>query len=256
MDKKALMRARWRAALIHLGCSALMAAGAAALVFLIWYPWPYSVLAGGIGLFLLITGVDVIMGPLITLVVFDRRKPWTELRRDLLIVVVLQLCALGYGLHILFVARPVALALETDRLRVVRAGDIAEDELPLAPPGLSSLSLTGPRLLRTERPTDPTELMETVQRALAGFDLGMRPKYWRPWDDVGRREVITVAKPLEPLRHRYGARRAEFDAAIARTGLGVEHLRYLPMLSQHDDWIALIDVRNGDLVGYAPFNAY
>ena len=70
MDKTALRRARWRAALIHLGCSAVLASAAAALVFLVWYPWPYSVLAGGIGLFILITGVDVVMGPLITLVVF------------------------------------------------------------------------------------------------------------------------------------------------------------------------------------------
>jgi hypothetical protein len=256
MDKTALRRARWRAALIHLGCSAVLASAAAALVFLVWYPWPYSVLAGGIGLFILITGVDVVMGPLITLVVFDRRKPWTELRRDLLIVVLLQLSALGYGLHVLFVARPVALALETDRLRVVRAGDVAEAELPLAPATLQRLSLTGPVLLRTERPTDPAEVLETVERAMAGFDLGMRPKYWRAWDDLARRELIAAAKPLEPLQARYPARLAEFNAAIARTGLNAAQLRYLPMLSQHDDWIALVDVRNGNLVGYAPFNAY
>lgn len=256
MDKISLRRARWQAALIHLGCSALIALAAAALVFLVWYPWPYSVLAGGIGLFILITGVDVVMGPLITLVVFDRRKPWSELRRDLAIVVLLQLCALGYGLHVIFVARPVALALETDRLRVVRAGDVAETELPLAPPSMRQLSLTGPVLLRTERPTDPAEVLETVERAMSGFDLGMRPKYWRAWDAAASREVLAAAKPLDALRVRYAARRAEFDAAVARTGLKAPQLRYLPMLSQHDDWIALVDAQSGNLVGYAPFNAF
>ena len=73
----------------HLACSALVAVAAAVLLFLLWYPWPYSVLAGGMSLFMLICGVDVVIGPLITLIIFDTRKPWLELRRDLLVVVML-----------------------------------------------------------------------------------------------------------------------------------------------------------------------
>jgi len=49
-------------------------------------------------LFLIVVTVDVILGPLITLAVFNGVKPWTELRRDLAMVGVLQLAALGYGL--------------------------------------------------------------------------------------------------------------------------------------------------------------
>lgn len=249
-------RSRGKAALFHLAGSALVAAAAAALVFMLWYPWPYTALAGGAGLFLLITGVDVVMGPVITFAVFDRSKGWPELRRDLAIVVLLQLAALGYGLFTMHAARPVALALETSRFRVVTANSVVADELPQAPEALRQLSLTGPIIVRTEAPVEPGEMLEAVEKALAGADIGARPKYWRPWGDTARKETLAAGKPLAELRTRYAARAAELDAAVARTGRPADQLRYLPVLSRFADWVALVDARTGDVVGYAPFDAY
>ena len=81
----------------------------------------------------LVVSCDLVLGPLITFTIFDKRKPWPELRRDLAIVVALQLAALGYGLHTVIIARPVVLALEEDRFRVVAAPGVLETELPRAP---------------------------------------------------------------------------------------------------------------------------
>ena len=60
-----------RAALLHLAGSVLVAALAAALVFLVWYPHPYGLLSGGLHLFLILVSVDVVCGPLLTLVLFN-----------------------------------------------------------------------------------------------------------------------------------------------------------------------------------------
>lgn len=244
------------AALVHAGGSLAIAATAAALVFLLWYPWPYTVLAGGVGLFVLITSVDVVLGPLITFAIFDRSKPITELRRDIAVVVVLQLGALGYGLYTMYQARPVVLALESNRFRVVSANAVVGEEIALAPSTLRRLSVTGPTVIRTEVPIDAGEQLEAIEKAFAGADLGMRPKYWRAWDATARQETVAAGKPLGPLRQRYAARATELDAAIGRTGLPEDQLRYLPVLSRFADWVALIDARSGDVVGFAPFNAY
>ncbi|NRF69198.1 pilus assembly protein [Aquincola sp. S2] len=234
----------------------MVAALAAALVFLLWYPWPYSVLAGGTGLFLLITGVDVVMGPLITFAVFDRRKPWRELRRDLAVVVALQLAALVYGLYVMHAVRPVVMALEGDRLRVVTANDVVLEELPKALPPLQTLSNTGPLIIATATPSTADEQFDAIQQALGGLDMGMRPKFWRPWDDAARASSKAVARPLAEMRKRYPERAAELDAAIQRTGRTEQQLRYLPILARHADWIALVDAGSGDIIGFAPFNAY
>ena len=89
--------ARARAALIHLGASIAVAAIVATMVFVFWYPGPYRSFSGGTELFLLVVSVDLAIGPLIMFVIFDRRKPLAELRRDIGIVIVLQIAALAYG---------------------------------------------------------------------------------------------------------------------------------------------------------------
>ncbi len=249
-------QSRAKAALIHLSGSVAVAALAATLVFLLWYPWPYSALAGGSRLFVLISAVDVVMGPVITFAIFDRSKPWRELRRDLAIVVLLQAAALAYGVATMYQARPVVLALEEVRFRIVPANGVLIDELPLAPSALQQLSILGPVTVRAEVPADPNERIDAVQIALAGHDIGTRPRYWRSWDQRARQDALNAGRPLSDLRLRYPARQADLDAAIARTGKPEQQLRYVPILSRFADWVALIDAGTGDVIGFAPFNAY
>ena len=136
--------ARLKAASIHAGLSLLVAAGAAALVFWVWYPYPYREISGGRELFTLVVAVDVVLGPLLTFSIFNRSKPRRELRRDLAVVVMLQLAGLAYGLHAVALARPVHLAWELDRMRVIHAVDVPQELLEHAPDGLKSLPWTGP----------------------------------------------------------------------------------------------------------------
>ena len=122
-----------------------------------WYAYPYREISGGRELFMLVIAVDVVMGPLITLMIFNRAKPRRELVIDLSIVALLQLAALGYGLWTVYAARPVHLAFEYQRLNVVHAADIDPETLPQAPPALQSLPLTGPTLLSLRPFKDASE---------------------------------------------------------------------------------------------------
>ncbi|KAB2844433.1 MAG: pilus assembly protein [Burkholderiales bacterium] len=249
-------RQRARAALLHLLLSLAVAALAATLVFWTWYPWPYYVLVGGTGLFVLITSVDVALGPLLTFAVFNPPKGLRKLVFDLTVIVCLQIAALIYGLHTMWVARPVALALETDRLRVVRMIDVVAEELPLAPAELRELSWLGPKLLRAEAPSDPGEQMAAIEMALAGSDLGARPKYWRVWDARARGEVLLGAKPLTELAQRLPERVGDLEASARVAKRPIAALGYLPVLATHADWIALVDIKTGDILGFAPINPY
>ncbi len=101
-------------------------------------------ISGGRELFLIVVAVDVIVGPLITFAVFNRTKPWPELRRDLAVVALMQLGALGYGLWSVAQARPAHLVFEYDRFRVVHAVDVPAELLTKTPPGITALPLLGP----------------------------------------------------------------------------------------------------------------
>lgn len=246
---------RLQAAGIHLCISLAVAALAAAIVFGVWYPYPYRDISGGRELFFLLVTVDVILGPLITFSVFNRKKPWTELRRDLAIVGLLQLGALGYGMWTVFVARPVHAVFEIDRFRVVHAIDVPEELLSRTPPNIDALPLTGPTLLAMRPFRDNNESMEATMLALQGVTLGSRPDFWQPYSQ-SRAEILRMAKPLATLKER-PALAAAVDAEMQKQGrTSTDGLVYLPLVSRKTFWTVVLDAKTADVVAYLPIDPY
>ena len=159
---------RLKASAIHLTLSLTIAALAGALVFGVWYPYPYREISGGRELFLLLVTVDVILGPLMTLAVFNRVKPWPVLRRDLIVIAIVQLMALSYGLWIVCVARPVHMVFEYNRFSVVHAIEIPPEELAKTPAGINALPLTGPSLLSLRPFKNENENVDFTLAAVGG----------------------------------------------------------------------------------------
>jgi hypothetical protein len=247
---------RLRASGIHLGLSLCMAALAAWLVFGLWYPYPYRELSGGRELFLIVIAVDVILGPLITLVVFNRAKPWTELRRDLIIVVLIQTAALGYGLWTVWVARPVHLVFEYKLFRVVHAIDVPPELIDQAPAGITALPLTGPTLLSLRPFKGNKESFEATFAAVAGgVPLSARPDLWQAYEAAAA-EIRNEAKPMSDLKARFGARVAEIDAAIAATGRKPETVVYLPLAARKSFWTVLLDSRTAEVLAFVPLDSF
>ena len=222
------LRAAAGASLKHLLLSLLVALLGAVLVFVFWYPYPYDQLVGGQTLFLILIAVDVSCGPLLTLVVFNPKKPRNELWRDIGIIVVLQMAALVYGLNSVAQARPVFLAFEGDRFRVVRVPDIDIDKISEAPENLRALSLLGPKLIGTRlaKSTDP-EYLSSIQSSLNGLDPSSRPGRWLAYSQQ-QREVLAKAQPLTLLGQKHPSERRLIEAAVSKTGLSEKQLGYFP----------------------------
>lgn len=245
---------RLRAAGLHLGLSLVVALAAAALVFIVWYPQPFRVISGGRELFFIVMAVDVVLGPLITFAIFNRSKPLAELRRDLMIVVALQLGALGYGLHTVFLARPVAVVLEVDRLRVVTAADLDGQDHSSALPEWQQQPAWGIRFAAARSATED-EKLDVIDQALQGRDVGARPEFWGPAAQAPA-AFAQAAKPLSELAARHPERANELAQAVAQTGRSADQLKYLPVIARRTDWVALIDAATGQVTGYAPIDGF
>ena len=248
--------ARLKASAIHLTLSLMLAVLAALLVFVVWYPYPYRDISGGRELFLLVVGVDVIMGPLMTLAVFNRNKPRQELRRDLAVIGLLQLLALAYGLWTVAVARPVHLVFEIDRFRVVHAIDVPAELLNRAPQALQRLPLTGPTLLSVREFKDSRESFEATMAALQGAALGARPDFWQSYEQA-KPQVLARARPLADLNARFPARAGEVAKALqSATGRLPTSIGYIPMVGRSTFWTVLIDSNTAEVIAFVPIDSF
>jgi len=248
-------RDRLKASGVHLGASVVVAALAALLVFGVWYPYPYRELSGGRDLFMLVVAVDVIIGPLITLAVFNRSKPWGELRRDLATVAVLQLSALGYGVWSVAVARPVHLVFEIDRFRVVHAVDVPEELMGRRPPTVQALPWSGPTLLAVRPFRNATESYEATTAALGGVYIGARPDLWEPYV-AAKVRVLQAARPVGELKARLGTRAAEIDVALKSAGRSADSVAYLPVVGRRAFWTAFLDPVSADIISFLPLDPF
>jgi hypothetical protein len=244
---------RWAAG--HLAISAAVVALAALLVFGVWYPSPWRQLLGVAGVFGLVVGVDLVCGPLLTLVLASPKKSRRERWVDLSLVGAIQLIALAYGLWSVFGARPVALVFEVDRLSIVSANEVQTEQLSAAPEGLRALPWAGVKLAGARGPSSSAEYLESLDMSLQGVTPAMRPGWWVPYDTV-RPAVLSKAKPLAELVKARPQQAALLESAATKSGLPIETLRYLPLTSSKVlDWVALISPA-GDVVGYAPVDGF
>lgn len=244
---------RW--SLGHLGISLFVAALSAALVLGVWYPDPWRQLLGVASIFGLVVAVDVVCGPLLTLVLASPKKSRLERWVDISLVSAIQLIALAFGLWSVFVARPVAVVFEVDRLVVVTANEVQTDRLSEAPEGLQELPFFGVNYLSLRKPSSPEEFLRSVDESLQGVTQAMRPDWWLPFEDA-RPELVKRSQPLSVLLDKRPDQRELLIEAAQKTGQNLSDLRFMPLTSsKQSDWVALLNM-SGDLVGYAPIDGF
>jgi hypothetical protein len=251
-DGKANM-SRWKAAGIHLGISALIAALVLAVIYLVWYPSPYFKAMGGDKLLLLLIGVDVVIGPLITLIIYKAGKK--ALKFDLGVIAFLQSAALVYGVVVAAEARPVYSVFTGDRFETVAANELNAEELAKAKHAqLRSLSWSGPRVIGAVMPTDPQQRMDIMLAAAVGKDLQHFPSQFVPYTEVSE-TAAQRAEPIEKLRRYNPGKTALIDRVLSERALKEDQVGFLPVRARLGHLAAIVN-RKGELIETLDLNPW
>ena len=239
---------RWTAFGLHLAISALFAATVVALVVLLWYPPPYFGAMGGETLLRLLIGVDVVLGPLFTLIVFDTAKP--GLKYDLAAIATLQLAALAYGGYVMFDARPVYNVFVKDRFETVAANALDAASVARAPAPFREVPLAGPRVVAAKLPADMSEqLVLSFLATNGGPDTSALPHLYVPYADEAK-QAARAARSLVGLARQGKESSLAVNAFIAAHGNGGRNLGYLPAKARNRDFAVVVDRKTGEVVGY------
>lgn len=185
---------------LHLLVSLSFGMLSACLVFFLWYPGLLAYASNVTRIFLILLSVDVVLGPVITLIIFNPKKK--KLKLDLVIIAFIQLMALLYGLHTLFITRPVYIAFNADRFDVVYANDIPTERLEkVTNPDFQRLPFFGPKLIASPLPNDPDLNEKLVMGVISGTgdDVQYMPEYYAPYVSQ-KTAVLMQIKPLNALK--------------------------------------------------------
>ena len=244
-----------KAACIHLLCGLLPAGLAAGLVFGLWYPFPYRELSGGRSLFLLIVSVDVVCGPLLTLVLFNPAKPRAELWRDLGLVALIQIGALGYGLWTIWEARPLFLVQEIDRFKVIADPDLRGASIAGLPAALQPGWFSGPVMVAIREPKDAKERLTVLFESVrGGRDYAERPEFYLPYKGAAALKALQRAKPLAVFLQKQPSQRDAARKLAAEKGADITQWLYLPVVARRD-WVAVLN-KQGQIEGFLPGDGF
>ncbi len=170
---------RFQAAGLHFLGSASVILLLFCIVRWVWYPGPLFTAANGIDLISLIAVIDVVLGPLIMLIIFNPKKK--AMKFDIAVVLVLQMGFMAYGAWSIFQARPVYVAFAKSRFHVVTANEVEDISLKKATLGFKRLPLLGPIVVGTKEPTDQKELEDLLFGGLGGMGIESLPQYYVPY---------------------------------------------------------------------------
>lgn len=111
---------------IHLSISAIIFLFILYLIFYEWYPEPFFTAQGGWKGIKLMAVVDLVLGPMLTLIIFNITKHTKEIVFDLSMIAIVQITALLWGGGQVYSQRPVALVFWGDAFYTVTSSDYTE----------------------------------------------------------------------------------------------------------------------------------
>ena len=219
-----------------------------ALFWFIWYPAPTFVAIGAHQIFLLVVGIDIIIGPLLTFIVFKSGKK--TLKFDLTVIALLQVCALVYGVYTLLQARPAYIAALGGQFQVVQATEIEDSDYAkakTAPPWF------GPKLVGTKAPTDQDDIDALSTLAMAGGGPGHMPQLHIDYA-LMRDEIIKNAQPIADLKKANPSQGSEIDNWLISKGSSADSAKFQSIRVNASFFAIVLDAKTARIIGIAPFN--
>ena len=247
---------RIKAALIHLAISAFVAALALGLVFKVWYPAPWADALGVGKIFLIVLGVDLCLGPLLTLVVFKVGK--ASLRNDLMVIACIQIAALLYGMHTVGLGRPVYLVFIKNHFELAAANEVytvkgagkTVDLLELNP---WAQPLTGPVTVFAKE-SDDLELRNQLVFSSAGGgpDTHNVKDFYLPYSQA-LPSIIATAKTLGNYELKLPAKKQ----ALATLKEKYPHSSFIVAVKVRSTLlIAILNPTDGAILGIEPVDIF
>lgn len=217
-----------------------------------WFPEPYFTASGGLQGFKLVAIVDLVMGPLLTFVAFNIKKPKSELTRDLGIIVLLQLAALMWGINAVWGQRPIAVVFWENSFYTVAYEELEKHYRDSAE--FEKLKEQPRQLIYGDKPASVAGIEEMLERVKnKQIPPHQQLELYRPlvpFFDV----VVPHAVDIKKIVERNSDMQEDLVKILTSTNTQIGDNIYLTLQSRYRNIILVFD-QQGNQLGYvaAPY---
>ncbi len=223
-----------KASLLHLLISIAVVGSFIAFTTLVWYPSPFLEISGLGSIILILVTVDLILGPALTCTLYKPNKK--GLKFDLSMIAAVQLAALVYGMHTIYIAHPIYTVYVTDRFTLMTPSDV--DPNAVTHPELKVSGWWKPEMVYAQKPKDPKVTEQILFDVLAGKpDIDARPQYYEPFMPHAQ---DVLAHSLQPnTLQRDTNNKTKLEQFLEAHGKTANDYAYLPLVGKENDvvWV-------------------
>jgi len=242
------MNFRFKAFGLHVTASTCLFLLALGTLYFGWYRWPGWYLTGATTIVLMMAGIDVVLGPLLTFVIANPNKPRRVIARDIAIIATVQLAAMGYGLTTLWQGRPLYYTFSTKFLEMVQASDLSPEAVALGRklnPQFAPYWYSRPRWVYAPMPSDEKVWRQIVANSIGGGDdIIQMPRYFQPWQQ-GTAELRKTLRPVAKMTELTDHAKQVAGERMRELGVTADQPVALPMLGRKNPIVGVIDPATG-----------
>lgn len=232
---------KFKAGGLHLVFSLFLASVSLYLIYCIWYPTPLAVATGVNQIFLMMLGIDVLLGPILTFIIYKKGKK--TLKFDLAIVILMQVSALCYGVYSIAQGRPVWIVYTNERFELVRNNEIVQDHIEKAQFEFQKPSLLKPQYAAVKYANDSVQKSNDIfTETMGGVSLAQFPERYQLLNSV-RDKIQNKSQSIDVLNQFNEKQQVaniikKYPTATA----------WLPLKANAVDMVVLINKEKGEVV--------
>ena len=240
------MSERIKAFLIHLVISLVALAAILYVVVFIWYPPPFFAADGGWQGVRIIMGVDLVLGPLLTLAVYNPAKGLTKLKRDLITIGIIQVCSLAVGTWIVADQRTRMVSFANNRFVSMTETQIRESGI--SEQVYASLKTQHPPMAYVRLPDDPAEREQVVMGNLGGTPLFKRGDLYEPLTRENRMKIVDQGFNIDHVASVNPDLRPIVDEFLRQNDRSADQVVALPLYCRYAVLSLILDAESGEII--------
>ena len=185
---------RYQAFGVHLVISLVIFLILASMIIFFWYPGFLFSMDGGWQGIRLIAGVDLVIGPCLTLFVYKKGKP--KLKFDLICISAVQIACLIAGVYIVYQERPVAIVFADDTFYALSKSTLQASRVDYH--DIEGVNPWSPTWIYIQLPEDAAERRRVIAAQVAMGPLYAHTERYAPFRD-NVRKVLAEGMQVDQL---------------------------------------------------------